>query len=401
MPLRPGLIRPPLLRFQQDGSERHATWLELFFDLAFVAVIGQVSAQLVKSHAWGEFTWFFLLFIPLWWAWVGQAFYLSRFDADDLSHRVTTFFQIVVLAIMGTTIDDAFAGNPTGFILGYVTLRCVLVGQYIYAGRFLPEARRLTNRYAAGFSFAIACWLISLALPSHLAPWLWMLGILIDFATPFTANEENVKIPPHAAHIPERFGLFTIIVLGESIIAGVISLGQAKFTPLGIAAGICGLLLACGTWWIYFEGVGGANERAPSSVDDVGKYRVWLYGHLPLHGAMILGALAVERAVLHPLDRFENHEAWVFPLGFTVAMLFMHVIYNTSVPREMRRKHWKFTMPHNVFTAIGLAMIPVSTLMSSAYVVMVYLALMLGHVAMTLRGYPEEVDRTPYRPESD
>lgn len=286
-----------MLRSENDGLHRHATWLELFYDLAFVAVLGRISHALAAAHDPEVYARFFLLIIPVWWAWVGQTFYLSRFDSDDLTHRLSSFLQIAIVAVMALSIDKAIQGDTTLFIGAYIALRTVLVAQYLYAGFHLPQARLLTKTYSAGFLIAIAFWVISAFVPPPYRYVFWAIGIAIDFLTPNLCKQLNIKFPPHPEHVPERFGLFTIIVLGEAIIADVNSLSDQTVTPAGWFLGILGLLMAFCLWWIYFEGVKGANARFPKSDKDITKYRVWLYGHLPLHAGILLSALFVERCV--------------------------------------------------------------------------------------------------------
>ena len=89
------------------------------------------------------------------------------------------------------------------------------------AGRNVPKAKPLTTRYARGFGLAAVVWLVSVFVPTPYRFGLWAIGLSISFATPITAGDLHGEIPPHALHLPERFGLFTIIVLGEAIVAVV------------------------------------------------------------------------------------------------------------------------------------------------------------------------------------
>ncbi|ARU40854.1 hypothetical protein CCB80_06725 [Armatimonadetes bacterium Uphvl-Ar1] len=390
-------MRVPVLRNHEENPERHASWLELFFDLAFVAVLGRVSVELAKSHDFETLIRFGLIFVPIWWAWIGQVFYLSRFDTDDLSHRLSSFFQIIVLGFMATSIPKAFAGDVTGFVVCYGLLRGVLVFEYWFAGRHIPEARPLTMIYSRGFLLAIGLWLLSLAVPSPFRYGLWILGMLVDFWTPNFCREMGVKYPPHPMHTPERFGLFTIIVLGEAVIATVGTLTGMVWTLPAAVAAVMGLMLACTIWWVYFDGVGAAEHRVPKSSDDVSRYRSWLYGHLPLHGGIVLVALGVERVVAHPMDILKGFEAYILPVAVATVALMMHVFYNSTVTKDVRLSNRDFTMPHNVVTCFMILLIPIAGFVPSIWILVGALIGMGGHTLLNIRGYPEEANAIAHR----
>lgn len=388
-------IRPPVLRNHSVTPERHATWLELFFDLAFVAVLGRISVELAKSHELETLLRFGLFFVPLWWAWIGQVFYLSRFDSDDLSHRLSSFAQIIVLAFMATSIPKAFAGDVTGFVVCYGLLRSILVAEYLFAGRHIVEVRGLTQIYARGFACAVLIWLVSLLVPAPFRYGLWILGIAVDFLTPNLCKELNVKFPPHPGHTPERFGLFTIIVLGEAVIATVGTLAGIQWTLASAISAVMGLMLACAIWWVYFDGVGAAEHRVPRSTDDVSRYRAWLYGHLPLHSGIVLLALGVERTVAHPLEILKGHDGLILPLALVTIALMLHVFYNATVSKEIRQAHQAFTMPHNVITGCMVGLIPAAFVVPAIWVLAGGLAGMVGHMFLNIRGYPDLADARP------
>lgn len=383
-------MRPPVLRDHAENPERHASWLELFFDLAFVAVLGRVSVELAKSHDFETLLRFGLLFLPIWWAWVGQVFYLSRFDSDDLSHRLSSFLQIIVLGFMATSIPKAFAGDISGFVICYALLRGVLVFEYWKAGREIAEVRPLTAIYSKGFSLAIGLWMVSLFVPAPFRYGLWIAGILVDLWTPNRCGHLNLKFPPHPAHAPERFGLFTIIVLGEAVIATVGTLTGIVWTVPAAAAAVMGLMLACAIWWVYFDGVGAAEHRVPDSTSGPGRYLAWLYGHLPLHGGIVLVALGVERVVAHPTEVLTGFEAYILPVAVSVVALMMHVFYNSTVPREVRKANPQFSMPHNIATAFLIGLVVVAGFVPSIWILVGSLAGMGTHMILNIRGYPEE-----------
>jgi len=139
------LLEPPRLRTRgRDLDEaRRATWLELFFDLVFVAAVGQLANALAADPTPERFFEFLGLFAPVWWAWMGFTFYANRFDTDDLPYRLLLLAAMFGVAVLATTIPSVFDGATTGFPIAYVAVRVVLLLLYARAARHVAEARAL------------------------------------------------------------------------------------------------------------------------------------------------------------------------------------------------------------------------------------------------------------------
>jgi low temperature requirement protein LtrA len=221
---------PPRLRLPRTGEKRSATWLELFFDLVFVISVAELVQRLGHHVSVLEVGQFIALFIPVWWCWVGHTVYATRFDTDDMIHRSLTFTMMFAAAVMAIQIPTAFETGSAGFAGGYVLARLCLLMLYTRARRHVPEARKMTTLYLSGFGLGALCWLVSLLVPSPERFILWAIGIAIDFIIPWLGKKRILqKAPLDTSHFPERFGLFTIIVLGETILA-VVS-GLSPFWP--------------------------------------------------------------------------------------------------------------------------------------------------------------------------
>ena len=151
-------LEPPRLRTLavDEQDDRRATWLELFFDLVFVAAVGQLANGLAAHPTFPRFLGFVGLFVPVWWAWMGFTFYANRFDTDDLPYRLLTLGAMFVIAIVATTIPSVFAGFSTGFVLAYVAVRLILLALYERARRHVEVARRLATTFLLAFAAAVA-----------------------------------------------------------------------------------------------------------------------------------------------------------------------------------------------------------------------------------------------------
>jgi low temperature requirement protein LtrA len=214
------VIRPLRLR-TEDGLEpgRRVTWLELFFDLVFVAAVAQVGTHLRDDYSVTGLLRFSLLFVLIWWAWLGHTSFSTRFDTDDLVQRALTWLQMFLVAVMAINSTGALDSRySAGFAAAYSIMRLVLVAQYLRARR-IRRARALTTRYAASCGVAAVLWLTSALVSTPPRFWLWALALAIDVVTPLVSTKLLVDVPHDAAHLPERYGLFTIILMGESMVA--------------------------------------------------------------------------------------------------------------------------------------------------------------------------------------
>jgi low temperature requirement protein LtrA len=274
------LWQAPRLR-QDNHHERRASWLELFFDLVFVATIGELGKRLSDDVSVFGFAQYVVLFIPIWWCWIGETFYANRFDQDSLIDRLVTLVQMSILVVMAVNAHHGLDSSSIGFGLSYIAFRIVLVAQYVVAGIFNPQTRPMIRHFSGGFSLSIVLWLISLVVPTPLRFWIWGLGLIIDFITPVLGQKFIQQFPPNMTHIPERMGLFTIIVLGESLFAAIT--GLSKQDDWGITAtaiAVLGLVSAFSLWWMYFETVDGSPLSQGQNHPERGL--LWLYLHLPL-----------------------------------------------------------------------------------------------------------------------
>lgn len=323
--------QPPRLRIdEEEHGERRATWLELFYDLIFVVAIAELSHYLKAHFSFLGFLEFSLLFVPVWWCWIGATFYATRFDTDDLSDRLTALIQMAIIAVMAANIHHGLSESSVGFALSYIAFRGMLIGQYINAGYHIPQARSLTTWYSIGFSASIVLWLASIFVP---IPWrflLWGLGVVVDFITPLTAGKLVAKIPPSMSHITERIGLFTIIVLGESVVAVVQGVAQQDWNFDSVVMGLLGLTMAFSFWWLYFDSVDGSPLEAMKA----GKMHValfWLYIHLPFVIALAATAVGVEYLISHDLELSAlGIEKWLLCASASLALTILAIFHWTT-----------------------------------------------------------------------
>ena len=390
------LFQAPRLRGSRDTNDkRHASHLELFYDLVFVAAIAQLSRVLSHEYSIAGLFHFAALFIPVWWAWIGNTFYLTRFEADDVTDRLLTLGQMMFVASLAIHIPLGLGEHSVGFALSYVGVRALLIAQYHRAGKYLPKARPLTFRYATGFTIAAALWLLSTLVPPPFRFVLWTIGIAIDFLTPLTAGTLHIKLPPHVSHLPERFGLFTIIVLGEAIVATVRGTTTQAMQSGGILTGVFGLIIAFALWWAYFDDVGAAEARAMQTRDDANSYQVWMYVHLPLTMAITAAAVGVKHILnLKPGEYLPPVEGWVFCLSIAVCMTCLNLIF-LHAPNIARNDHARrYLWPHHVLVLLMLFCGVLSSRVAPVFLMALITALSVTQVLLAFRKTPTSAKKS-------
>ncbi|MEO1134206.1 MAG: low temperature requirement protein A [Cyanobacteria bacterium J06639_1] len=285
----------PVLRADEDrGLERRVSWLELFFDLYFVVVIAELSAQLARDVSWPSLGKFVVLFLPVWWVWIGSTYYIERFETEGVEHRLNLFALMIPISGLAVFARDGFGATSLGYGLSYAIARTYQTLLWWNAGIHNPTFRPIAKRLSIGSSAGFGCFYASCFVPPPLRFACWGIGLAFDMLTPAFTLEQQKKLPKLSRdRLPERYGLFVIIVLGE-VIFGVVS-GLAARETLTIStaiSGILGIALAYGLWWIYFDSVGRPTLR-PSIAWRLG----WSYAHLPLTMAIAITGAGILNAI--------------------------------------------------------------------------------------------------------
>ncbi|MFI2203330.1 low temperature requirement protein A [Streptomyces sp. NPDC020192] len=264
---------------------RSATSLELFFDLCFVVAVAQASTSLRGALTEGDYAGgalrFSLVFFTIWWAWMNFTWFASAYDPDDVPYRLTVLVQITGSLVLAAGVRRAFEdGDLYVITLGYVVLRTALAALWLRAALSDPVRRSTTLRFAVGVSVCQLGWvgLLLVPVPARLPGIVVM--ILAEVAVPVWAQSAGMT-PWHPHHIAERYELFTLIVLGESVAAATVAVRSAFDRHHGtgslyvLAAG--GLLMAYAMWWLYFARP--AHTLLATTHQAHRRRFPWAYGH--------------------------------------------------------------------------------------------------------------------------
>jgi low temperature requirement protein LtrA len=306
-PTRQGAThRRPLRARSPHEPHRTATPLELLFDLVFVVAIAEAAQglhhALGSGHVADGLLGYAMVFFAIWWAWMNFTWFASAYDSDDVPYRLAVFVQIAGALILAGGVPKMFETQQPNLatVGGYVVMRLAEVTQWLRAGAADPERRVTTRRYALGIALLQIAWVAVLFSDPRLFPPTFIVLVVLELSVPVWA-ERAASTTWHPHHIAERYGLLTLIVLGETILAATMAVRSAldmgetlsSLAPLVIG----GLLIVYSMWWYYFD------RPVHDLLTSLRKAVVWGYGHyFVFAAAAAVGAgltVAVDYAAQH------------------------------------------------------------------------------------------------------
>jgi low temperature requirement protein LtrA len=360
----------------RDPEETHraSTSLELFFDLTFAVAVAQAASSLarglVTGHGAHALVGFALVFFGIWWAWMNFSWFASAYDTDDVFYRIAVLVQMTGVLILAAGVPRAIGSRDFAVMtVGYVVIRLALVPLWIRAAAAHPAGRRCALRYAAGVSVLQVAWVARLALPDTAATVAFFVLGAAELVVPLWAEAAG-RTPWHPGHIAERYGLFTIIVLGESILAATVGVqvaladrnGFGRLAPVVVG----GLLIVFGMWWIYFdmptEQVVQHTRRAFS--DRITGAFAWGYGHY----LVFAGAAATGTGLTVAIDQVDHHSRLThLEAGFAITApvaLYVLVVWALHARAKPPGPVRNFAVPVGVALILGSSVTPQPVLLS-------------------------------------
>jgi low temperature requirement protein LtrA len=294
--------RPPRAH-GETIADRQVSVLELFYDLVYVAVIGQAAHHLAGHVSVGGLAEFAVVFALIWIAWINGSLYLELHGREDGRTRGIVFVQMGVLVLLAVFTADATDGSGRGFAVVYATYQVVQTGLWYSVWRQdrrdHPEYQAATGGYVVGMGASVVAIGASalLAAAPRLVVWAglgiaWIVGIVLAARS----SRVGLGLTPTDSLV-ERFGLFTIIVLGEVVLGVVAGLSGAERDAKTIITGMLALWMGFGFWWIYFDLVGRRLPRA-----DGGALSNWVISHLPITGSITAAGAGMVSLIGHAHD---------------------------------------------------------------------------------------------------
>ena len=388
----------PLLH-TADGEEKKVSWLELFYDLIFVASIIQLGDALSEDVSVNGFLSFAGHFVPLWLAWTGFTFYQNRFEVDDFVHRTLVFLKMFAVGAMAISAPDAMRGNPEVFSWSFAIVQAIVATMYYRAYRHVPDARPYSRYWGIVFTIGAFFWLIAGFVPKPYCYLLWAGGVGALMAPPLSKQFRHLqdRFPGDMEHLGERYGLLTIIVLGESFVK-VLSFLSSEGHGVEleyIAKGCLNLLITCCIWWIYFDDVAGSKLKKKRAA-----WEIWIYAHVPLTIAITAVGVAVKKALKFNFNEpADDPYRWLLVASLALVLLSVGLIDSVT---ERKQSHLSDRARVNVrfgSAAVVLLLGVAGAGMSSALFLGIITSVCVAQVIFDMMMAPfEESDREGDKP---
>jgi len=328
----------------RDPHEPHrvATPLELFYDLVSVIAIASVTAGLhhaiSEGHGVEALPKFIFLFLAIWWAWMNFTWFASAFDNDGPLYRVLVMVVMSGALIFAGGADYIFKTMDFSWgLLGWIVMRMGMAALWLLAAvehRF----RKTALRYFVGILIAQLAWTV-LYFGTVPGSTLFYLGggvcFLIEWLVPMFAERAG-QTPWHRHHIMERYGLLTIIVLGEILLSvsmgfGLLFGGEPAWEP--VLSSVSAIVIVFSLWWLYFD------REEHLTATHYARAFTWGYGHVFFFAA----AAALGAGIAAELDLAANHSkvghavtAWYIGLPMGVALMTLWAIRDRFHPLGYR-----------------------------------------------------------------
>jgi low temperature requirement protein LtrA len=373
-------LDPPRLRTLETDADRRATWLELFVDLVFVAAIAEVASTLSADPTAAGFGRFLFLFLPIGWAWSGFAFYATRFDTDDLVYRLLTLLGMFAVAALASTVPDALHGGQNAFAVTYVCVRLVLLALYVRVYRDLPVAKPVAGWLLFVFGTAAGVWLVSVVVPT---PWkyvLWGGALVWEHYGPIRVWRLLGSMPVDPRHLPERFGLLVLIVLGEGVIGVVLGTAHVSWTFSSGTVAFAGFVTGAAIWWLYFDFLDAAVVVTRNVLSGL----TYTYAHYLVTAGIAALGVGVKLAIfsVQPGPGYDD-VGWVAAAGTALCMGGLATI-ELAVPPMLFDVDVVLRL---VTAAVSLVLVGLSSVLSPVLIIWLLAAVLVAQVLAELAGH--------------
>lgn len=319
------------------GSKK-VTWLELFYDLIYVVAIAATTHVLAHAHhgavSWDSIYKYVLIFIPIWWAWVGFTMFVNRYGEDHTTQRIVYFIQMIFVIVLTVSINTDFEKYFLAFMLSYVGIRLCTVFMYARLWMQRTQASGLPRLISIGFLIGA---MISFSSIWFMGEWKFImlyLGIVFDMVYPLFLRKRFKRHPINNHHLLERFGLITLIVMGESVVNITNTIRETPISAHLVIAALSGFIIIATIWWHYFT----YSDKA------VDHHRVSaghgiLYGHLFIF--LSLGVLANVIRYGINLELELNSYKWFVVTGIALYAMASFLIFQFQADAKHKRsRNW-------------------------------------------------------------
>jgi low temperature requirement protein LtrA len=381
-----------------EDDRRGVTSLELFYDLVFVFAITQVSHLLLEHLTWSGAGQSLFVLLVLWWSWNYTTWVTNELDPESVVTRLLLIGLMLASLVMAIAIPEAFGDRALLFAGAYVASQ---VGRHAFltfaAAQPKTVERERAGRILTWFVVAGVFWITGALVGGAWLVALWMVALVLDYGAPLVLywvpgrrHLSSSTWQVGTEHFAERFRLFIIVALGESIVitgatTAELDLEPATFLAFGIA-----FLGSAALWWLYFNLVATLAQRHLADAEDRTKLArdVYTYLHAGLVAGIIVTAVGDELVIAHPTEQLQTPELVAVVAGPTIYFL-AHVALRFRMTRTISVRRMSGAIG---CVLVGLAAASASALVVSALLLGVLIAVIVADQLVAHRRRAREAD---------
>ena len=363
-------------------EHRQVTFLELFYDLVYVVLIAQLSHALASHLSWEGVWGFAFLFIIVWWAWLNGTTYHDIHGNNDIRTRVFTFLQMLSVVSMAIFAHDALGETSVGFALSYAAFQLILTYLWWRTGVHDPDHRPLSRPYSVTFLINTLLFVFSVFIPIPWRFYLWGVALLFSLLLPvvmFNLGRNNPRVQAEidivsrvSPSLVERFGLFSIIVLGEVIVGAVAGATEGHHLSSAIfVTALLGALVAIGLWWVYFDSVSHHLPRSGTMM-----VSAWFYLHLPLTMGIAAVGTAIFNLVAHAGEHLASEVRWLLVGAIGIALISIALLTRTIQLTEEEKNFLRVGSRVTLISALLIFLLGITSLETIPLLIVVLLLLL-------------------------
>ena len=312
-------------RRRTDGVSQRTSTLELFYDLVFVFAITQVSHLLLEHLTWAGAGQALIVLLAVWWSWNYTTWTTNELDTETIPVRLLLLALMLVSLLMSVAIPDAFGEHALLFAGSYVAIQ---VGRHSFLTFAAAEPRTIererAGRILTWFVAAGVLWIAGALADGPVRTALWLAALALDYGAPLVLfwvpgrpRLEGATWDVGTEHFAERFGLFIILALGESIVLIGATTSESDLTPATIVAFVMAFLASAAIWWLYFTSVARVGEHYLADSEDRTTLARdgYTFLHVVFAAGIIMSAVGDELVIAHPTEVLPPQEVTAVAAG--------------------------------------------------------------------------------------
>ena len=334
------------LRVRKDSEHARVTFVELFFDLAFVFAVTQLSHSLLAHFTPIGGVQTALMLMAVWWAWMYTSWATNWLDPENATVRTLLLGLMLVGLVLSTSIPQAFESRGLAFATAYVGVQLGRTAFIVWAIEGAARRRNL-RRISVWLAVAGAFWIAGGFAEGQARLGLWLVALSLDYISPACAfwvpglgrsSTRNWDID--GAHMAERCALFIIIALGESILVTGATFTKLAWTPQSIAAFTVAFVAAVAMWWIYLDTGAERGSHHIASSGDPGRIArlAYTYWHLPIVAGIIVAAVGDELVLAHPTGHTDAR-TWISVSTGAALFLAGDILFKRTIAGRLPLSH--------------------------------------------------------------